>query len=93
MNIRVYAPNPIQQQLQTLVNKSVTRLESFFNRIKTVEVFFKEDDEKVVEMKLYLMHRVLYTADHGDAYEEIFENAAEKMRLQLMNYKKEMAIY
>lgn len=93
MNIRVYAPNPIQQPLQTLVNRSVARLETFFNRIKTVEVFFKEDDEKVVEMKLYLMHRVLYTADHGDAYEEAFENAAEKMRLQLMNYKKEMAIY
>lgn len=93
MNIRVYAPKPIQTQLQTLVSKSVAHLESFFNRIKTVEVFFNEENEKIVEMKLYLMHRVLYTADHGDAYEEVFENAAEKMRLQLVNYKKEIAIY
>lgn len=93
MNIRVYAPNQAQQQLQVLVNKTVARLESFFNRIKTVEVFFNEEDEKVVEMKLYLMHRVLYTADRGEIYEEVFENAAEKMRRQLVNYKKEVAIY
>lgn len=93
MNVRIYAPNQIQQQLQTLVNKGVERLESFFNRIKTVEVFFNEEDEKIVEMKLYLMHRVLYTADRGDVYEKVFENAAEKMRCQLVNYQKEIAIY
>lgn len=93
MNIRVYAPNQIQHQLQALANESVEKLKSLFERIKSAEVVFTEEGEKTVEMKLYLMRRVLYAAERGDAYEDALENALEKLRWQLMSYKKEVAIF
>lgn len=93
MNIRVYAPNQIQQQLQVLANESVEKLKSLFERIKSAEVVFTEEGDKTVEMKLYLMRRVLYAAETGDAYEDALQNAMEKLRWQLMTYKKEVAIY
>lgn len=93
MNIRVYAPNQKQHQLQELASKNVEKLSTFFERIKSAEVVFTEEEDKMVEMKLYLMRRVLYAAEKAAAYEDALENAMEKMRRQLMSYKKEVAIF
>ncbi len=93
MNIRVYAPSQIQQQLHVLASESVEKLKSLFERIKSAEVVFTEEGDKTVEMKLYLMRRVLYAAETGDAFEDALQNAMEKLRWQLMTYKKEVAIY
>lgn len=96
MNIRVYAPNQIQSQLQTLqtlANESVERLKTFFERIKSAEVTFTEEEGKTVEMKLFLMRRVLYVTDRAEAYDEALENVLAKMSRLLMLYKKEVAIY
>lgn len=93
MNIRVYAPNQIQNQLQVLAQESVEKLKTFFERIKSAEVVFSDEGEKTVEMKLYLMRRVLYAAEQAEAYEDALSSALEKMRRQLMSYKKEVSIY
>lgn len=93
MNIRVYAPNQKQNHLQELARKNVEKLGTFFERIKSAEVVFTEEEDKMVEMKLYLMRRVLYAAEKAAAYEDALENAMEKMRRQLMSYKKEVAIF
>lgn len=93
MNIRVYAPNQIQNQLQLLANESVEKLRTFFERIKSAEVTFSGEGEKTVEMKVFLMRRVLYVTDRAEAYEEALESVLAKMRSLLMVYKKEVAIY
>ena len=93
MNIRVYAPNQIQNQLQTLASERVEQLKTFFERIKSAEVTFSEAEGKTVEMKLFLMRRVLYVTDHADAYEEALTRVLEKMSRLLSIYKKEVAIY
>lgn len=93
MNIRVYAPNQIQNHLQMLASDSVEKLKTFFERIKSAEIVFSEKEEKTVEMKLFLMKRVLYVTDRAEAYEEALENVLQKMRRLLMSYKKEVAIY
>jgi ribosome-associated translation inhibitor RaiA len=93
MNIRVFAPSQLQLSLQTLTNESVAKLQTFFERIKCTEVTFSEATDKTVEMKVYLLRRVLYAAGHATAYEEALENTLEKMRRQLLIYQKEVAIY
>lgn len=93
MNIRVYAPNQIQNQLQVLASENVEKLRTFFERIKSAEVTFSGEGEKIVEMKLFLMRRVLYVTDRAEAYEDALENVLDKMRHQLTVYKKEVAIY
>ncbi len=93
MNIRVYGPNQIQSQLQTLANESVERLKTFFERIKSAEVTFTDEGGKTVEMKLFLMRRVLYVTDRADAYEDALENVLAKMSRLLTLYKKEITIY
>lgn len=93
MNIRVYAPNQTQNQLQKLANDQVEKLKTFFERIKSAEVVFSDGGEKTVEMKLYLMRRVLYVTDRGEAYEDALESVLTKMRRLLIVYKKEVAIY
>lgn len=93
MNIRVYAPNQISNQLQEVVNDCIDNLKTFFSRIKTAEVFITEAEDNRVEIKLYLMRRVLYTTDHADRLENALENAAEKMRKLLIIYQKEVAIF
>lgn len=93
MNIRVYGNSPIKNQLHTHVREKVEQLKTFFERIKAIEVFLNEDEDKVVEIKLYVMRRVLYTSEHAGAFENALANAADKMRQQLLLYKKEIAIY
>lgn len=89
----MFAPNQLRVRLQMMARESAEKLQSFFKRIKSVEVFLTEKDDKMVEIKLYLMHSMLYTAGHADGFEQALENALEKMRLQLLSYKKEIAIY
>jgi len=84
---------PNSNATTSTASESVEKLRTFFERIKSAEVVFSEEGEKTVEMKLYLMRRVLYAAEQAEAYEEALENAMEKMRRQLMHYKKEVAIY
>lgn len=99
MTIRVYSPFQVTEELQTQIDERVGKLQRFFDRIRSTEVYLKEleaeqskSDSKVVELKVYMMRRVLHASVRAKNLEEALSNAVETMRKQLKDYEKEIAI-
>jgi putative sigma-54 modulation protein len=96
MKITVQAPFQVSEQLQTLVEEKVEKLQTFFERIISAEVYFKEEenrrqngDGKTVEIRLNVPRQTLFSEEKSDQFEKALVSAAEKMRKQLNKYKQQ----
>jgi ribosomal subunit interface protein len=99
MTIRVHSPFQVNEQLQSKIDQRVGRLKRFFDRIRAAEVYLQEleaeqskSDNKVVELKVYMMRRVLHATEHSKDVEEALHKAVEKVRKQLRAYEQEVAL-
>ena len=99
MTIRVHSPFQINEQLQSQIDQKVGKLQRLFERIKAAEVHFKNhvednqtDPDKIVELKVYMMRRVLLASEHSKDLEEALMRVVEKMRKQLKAYEQEVNI-
>ena len=99
MTIRVHSPFQVNKEFQAKIDQRVRRLQRFFDRIRAVEVYLQELEEEqsksgsvTVEVKVYMMRRVLRATEHSKNMEEALRNAVEKVRKQLKAYEQEVSI-
>ncbi|MBK7871471.1 MAG: HPF/RaiA family ribosome-associated protein [Saprospiraceae bacterium] len=100
MTIRIHSPFQLSEPLQQQINDQAERLQRFFDRIISTEVYFQETpagqtklSSKEVALKVHIMRRVLYASECAKNYEDALRNVIEKMRQQLKAYENEMKIY
>lgn len=99
MTIRVHSPFQVNEELQTQIDQRVGKLHRFFDRIRAAEVYLKEleaeqakSDSIAVEVKVYMMRRVLKATERSKNFEEALSQAVEKVRKQLKAYEQEITI-
>ena len=97
MTIQVQAPFQVNEDMQALIDEKVGKLEQYFDRITRVDLFFKITEKrhqrregKTVEIELHVPKTVLYADAQADAFEKALADVTEKMRRQLLKYKKQM---
>ena len=98
MEVKVQAPFHVNEPLRDLIDEKVNKLSTLFERITSAEVFLKKEENrhktpegKTVEIRLQVPRQVLFSTDVSDNYEKALAGAAEKMRKQLLKYKKQLA--
>lgn len=98
MEIKVQAPFHVNQPLQELIDEKVNKLATLFERITSAEVFLKKEENrhqtpegKTVEIRLQVPRQVLFATDQSDNYEKALAGATEKMRRQILKYKKQLS--
>ena len=98
MNIQVQAPFQVNEPLQSLIEQKLSKLQKFFDRITTAEVYLHLDGhqallarDKIVEIQLHVPRQVLYAQDNSDSFEKSLTVATEKMRRQILKYKQTLA--
>lgn len=99
MNIQVEAPFQVKEDLQRLIEEKVTKLNKFFERITTAQVYLKNEENrrqhandfgKSVEIRMEIPNHSLHATALADSFEEALADAAEKMRRQLRKHKELM---
>ena len=98
MTIRVNAPFSISDNLQALIDEKVGKLNNYFERIQTTEVFLKEEENRgknapkgeTVEIRMYVPPgHTLYADASAETFEVALADAADKMRRQIIKYKEQ----
>lgn len=98
MTIQVNAPFQVSDNLQSLIEEKVGKLATYFERIESAEVFFRDEDNnthatptaKTAEIKLIVPGQVLFADETSESFEKSLTVAAEKMRKQLIKYKEQL---
>ncbi len=97
MNIKIQAVQfTADQKLLEYVEKKVSKLEQFFDRITSVEVYLKLDSQssqikdKVVSLKCNVPGTQLFAEDTNKLFEEGVENTVNSIRRQLKKHKEKM---
>ena len=95
MQIKIHAPFEVNTLLKDLIDKKVTKLLTFYDRINTVDVFLKIDDPKspdgkVVEISLRLPGKDAFAKEKSDVFEKAIVAAAEKLERQLKKRKEKL---
>ena len=97
MNIQVQAPFQINEPMQVLIEEKLSKLQKFFDRITTAEVYLRLDGhqrllskEKTVEIQLHVPRQVLYAKENSDSFEKSLSIAADKMKRQILKYKRNL---
>ena len=97
MNIKIQAIQfTADQKLLELIDKKVSKLEQFFDRITSVEVYLKLDSQssqikdKVVRLKCSVPGTQLFAEDTSKLFEEGIENTVNSIRRQLKRHKEKM---
>lgn len=98
MTIQVNAPFQVSEHLQTLIDEKVGKLTTYFERIESAEVFFRNEDNSThstptgntAEIKLIVPGQILYADETSEAFEKSLTAATEKMRKQLIKYKQQL---
>lgn len=98
MNIQVQAPFQVNEPLQSLIEERLLKLQKFFDRITTAEVYLRLEGhqallarDKTVEIQLHVPRQVLYAQENSDSFEKSLTAAVEKMRRQIVKYKQNLS--
>jgi ribosomal subunit interface protein len=98
MTIQVNAPFQVSDNLQALIDEKIGKLSTYFERIESAEVFFKDEEHhsngslevNTAELKLLVPGHTLYAAETSESYEKSLTATAEKMRKQLIKHKEQL---
>lgn len=98
MTIRVNAPFSISDNLQALIDEKVGKLDNYFERIQSTEVFLKDQENRsnnapkgeTVEIRMYVPGHTLYADASAESFEKALADAADKMRRQIIKYKEQL---
>jgi len=81
------------QKLLDLVNKKVSKLGKYFDKVIDAEVYLKLDNkgakvkDKVAEVKLNIPGNQLFAASQSKMFEEAIDDAVSSVKRQLVKYK------
>ena len=92
MKILIHAPFEVNSTLKALIEKKVTKLTTFYDRIIKVDVFLKLDDPKapdgkVVEMSMHLPGKDAFAKETSDTFEKAIAATVSKLERQLKKRK------
>lgn len=97
MEVKVQAPFHVNEPLRDLIDEKVNKLSTLFERITDVEVFLKKEESrhqtaegKTVEIRIQVPRQILFSTDVSDNYEKALAGASEKMRKQILKYKRQL---
>ena len=97
MRINVHAPFEVNEYLQTQIEEKVTKLEHFYKRITSAEVFLKLEqphisrpEGRTVEIRLNVPNHTLFATEESDEFEKALAGAADKIKRQINKYKDQM---
>ncbi len=101
MKIQMNAPFKVSDHLQALVDEKVGKLETFFERIQSIEVFLKDEENSnqqapkgnTVEIRVQVPGQTLYADYSSDTFEKALAETVEKMRRQLIKHKEKVNPY
>ena len=101
MTIQTNAPFQVSDDLQNLVNEKVNKLSTYFEKIESVTVFFRDEDNSshatptanTTEIRLIVPGHTLYAQETSESFEKSLVAASEKMRKQLIRYKEQLVPY
>ncbi len=94
--------NPVHfdasSQLVDYINKKLSKLETFFDRIVEAEVFLKMESkqsvkDKVVEVKVHVPGKTLFVAKTSKTFEESTDLAIQTLAGQLKKQKAKFRAY
>jgi len=98
MNINIQTVHfDADEKLIEFVNKKMSKLETFHDRITKVEVFLKLDNlvhaikDKVVEIKVHIPKQDCFVKTTSKTFEESFEHAFDSIVTQLKKKKEKLA--
>lgn len=82
-------------QLTEFINKKLTKLETFFDRIVEAEVFLKMESkqnikDKIVEIKLHVPGKTLFVSKTSKTFEESTDLALHTIAQQLKKQKQKI---
>ena len=94
MDIRIQSIHfDADNKLEEFVQKKVSKLETYFNKIVDAEVFLKLDNDgsqirdKVAEIRLNVPGSTLFATEKSKKFEESVDLCAESLRRQIIRYK------
>lgn len=81
-------------KLPEFIQKKLEKLETFYDRITSGEVFLRLDKsesskikDKIVEVKLHVPNVELFVKEKGKSFEEATDLALEALKIQVKKYK------
>ncbi len=96
MNVVIHPVNlEASNQLVDFVEKKLSKLETFFDKIVEAEVFLKVGTkqnikDKIVEVKLSVPGKTLFVTETGKSFEESTDIAVEVISRQLKKHKEKL---
>lgn len=101
MTVQVNAPFTVGESLQTLIDEKVSKLTTYFERIESATIFFRDEDSSshntpmanTAEIRLMVPGQTLYAQESSESFEKSLIAATEKMRKQLIRYKEQLTPY
>ena len=98
MKLQIEAPFQLSAPMEELVNEKVNKLSTFFERITSAHVFFKDEvqrfqrkDQRTVEIRIEVPGNSLFASDSAETFEKAIANATQKLQRQLKKYKESLS--
>lgn len=96
MRIDFHAPFSVNDYTRNLVLEKLEKLKDLNLRISEADIYFKLKDgpdsqkDKELEIKLHVPGHVFFAKSYAETYEKAIPKASDKMRKQLIKYKKSL---
>lgn len=93
MNIKIHSIHfDADTKLLDFINKKLSRMEIFFDKIIGAEVFLKLEgngqvSDKIAEIKVSIPGKVLFSEEKSKVFEESVDSAFENMLRQIKRHK------
>jgi len=94
MNVQIQTVNfDVDSKLLDHVNKKLEKLNTFYDKITSVEVFLRLDNmgqrvkEKIAEIKVNIPSVSLFAKHESKVFEESFDEALDSMVAQIKKHK------
>lgn len=94
MNVNIQTVHfSADSKLTEYVTKKLTKLNTFHDRIVTIDVFMKLDNivhnikDKIVEIKVHIPRQEFFVKCSSKSFEESFDNAFESLVTQIKKKK------
>lgn len=86
------------KKLLDFIEKKISKLETFYDRIVDGEVILKLDkneerENKIVEIKLFIPGNMLFAKEQSKSFEAAADLLVETMKRQLTKYKEKQVSY
>ncbi len=99
MKILIEAPFAVSDSLEELVQEKVGKLDTYFERIVTATVYFKEEEHrhhngdpsgKTAEVRLEVPGHTLFANSSSESFEKALAESTQKVGRQLRKYKQQL---